>query len=215
MIYALNSGTGAFEKTAVFFQILAAAFPFVTGVVCVVTAEQEETAGHVQNLLTLPCRLQVILSKYLILICGALAAVLLSTFIYCAFLSWHTADIQLSYKTLVIQPIVLWLGSLVLYSIHLFTAFRFGKNLCIGLGAAGSLLAALMQTGLGTGLWYKIPYGWASHFVTFAMNTSARSGVPDSRELKTAVVSCTLITLVSIILLFIWFSRYEGKHTVD
>ena len=38
-------------------------------------------------------------------------------------------------------------------------SFRFGKNTCIGLGAVGSLLAALLQTGLGTGIWFVIPYG--------------------------------------------------------
>lgn len=215
IIYAILTGSDTDRQTAVFFQILAAAFPFVTSVVCMAAAEQEESAGHQQNLLLLPDRFQVILSKYLLLACGALVSVFLCSLLYCIFLSLHASDFRFSSGTLVIQPIVLWLSSLVLYSIHLFTAFRFGKNLCLGIGAAGSLLAALMQTGLGDGLWYKLPYGWASRFSSFALKASVQTGAAAKAELKAAILYCTVLTAVSIGFLFLWFSRYEGKHTAD
>ena len=52
----------------------------------------------------------------------------------------------------------------MMYGLHLILAFRFGKNLGISVGVIGSLLSALLQTGLDDGRWYVIPYGLGVRF---------------------------------------------------
>lgn len=49
---------------------------------------------------------------------------------------------------------------LPIYLIHLFVGMSFGKGASMGLGIAGSLIAALMITGLGDATWKYIPWAW-------------------------------------------------------
>ena len=43
----------------------------------------------------------------------------------------------------------------------------FGKSASMGLGIAGSLLAAIMLTGLGDICWQYIPWAWSVRFMDF------------------------------------------------
>lgn len=52
------------------------------------------------------------------------------------------------------------LTMLPIYLIHLFVGMSFGKGASVGLGIAGSLIAALMITGLGDATWKYIPWAW-------------------------------------------------------
>ncbi len=104
-----------------------------------------------------------------------------------------------------------------LYLLHLWISLRFGKGASISVGVAGSLVAALMLTGLGEGIWYFIPWGWGVRFCDMAVIKS-----PDSPGTgRTRVLSRTKIpwdgwlsgcaTLFLFALCLLWFKRLGGE----
>ena len=154
LLYAGVSQSDDINKLAAYFQIMAVAFPFAIGIVCYVAAEQEAKAGHFQNILTLPYRQKAAFSKLTILLVTGLLATVLSSVLFGALfpLVGGTTEIPSRFYTAI--PLVLWGSNILLYGIHFVLAIRFGKNLGIGIGVFGSLLVALLQTGLGTGIWF-------------------------------------------------------------
>ena len=92
-------------------------------------------------------------------------------------------------------------------------AVRFGRNLGISVGAAGSLLSALMQTGLGAGIWYVVPYGWSVRFSESSVAWLFRLSAVNQSELQAGILYGTIISCVIIIGFVVWFSKYNGAHT--
>ncbi len=58
---------------------------------------------------------------------------------------------------------------LPIYLIHLFVGMSFGKGASMGLGIAGSLIAALMITGLGDATWKYIPWAWGVRAMDYTL----------------------------------------------
>ncbi|MFD1903220.1 hypothetical protein ACFSQ7_02320 [Paenibacillus rhizoplanae] len=54
--------------------------------------------------------------------------------------------------------VIIFGSSLFLYLLHLTVSLHFGRGASIGIGIAGSLIAALMLTGLGDAMWPYIPF---------------------------------------------------------
>lgn len=204
----LSSGT-ELNKLAAFTQIIAIAFPFVISVVCQVVAEQESQAGHFQNILTLPSRPKTIFSKFAVLLLSGLFSVALSTALFGILFSYITGT-KLPVGFFVLIPIVLWASNIMMYGLHLILAFRYGRNFGIGIGVIESLLSAILQTDLGTGLWYVIPYGLGVHFAESAMTYLFNLLPVGSFETQTGILFCIVVTCGTIGLAALWFSRYSG-----
>lgn len=212
LTYAGISGSSNINKIAAFSQIYAIAYPFVISIVCQIVADQEMQAGYFQNLLTQTSRTKVIISKLTWLFCTGFTTVGISTVLFGVFFPLVTGT-NLPAEFLLVISLVLWLSNLFLYGLHLFLAIRFGRNLSISVGAVGSLLSALMQTGLGTGLWYVIPYGWGIRFSESTTAWLLHLPTANQSELQVALLCSSVISCAIIIWCIIWFSRYNGTHT--
>lgn len=213
--YVLFSGSSELNKLAAFFQILAIAFPFAIGIVCQTAAEQEAKAGNFQNILTLPNRVKSMISKLSILLFFGLVSVILCAALFGVFFSLTGSVLPLSVEIIVWIPTILWGSNIMIYVLQYLFALRFGGNFCIAVGVVGSLLAALLQTGLGTGIWFVIPYGLGVRFSEFELRRMFGLAVDMSVEIKTGVMFCIITTSVIIGVMFFWFSRYDGNHTSD
>ena len=209
LLYARFSSSSELNKLAAFAQIIAIAFPFVISIVCQIVAEQELQAGHFQNMLTLPDRRKTIFSKFAILLLSGLFSVALSTVLFGVPFSYITG-IKLPVKFFVFIPIVLWASNIMIYGLHLILAFRFGRNLGISIGVMGSLLSALLQTGIGTGRWFFIPYGLGIRFAESALIFIFNLPSVGNREIQIGIIFCTAATCGIIGLVPFWFSRYSG-----
>ncbi|MBD5255361.1 MAG: lantibiotic immunity ABC transporter MutG family permease subunit, partial [Barnesiella sp.] len=95
-------------------------------------------------------------SKLTILLLAGLFSAALIIVLFGLPFSYMTGT-KLPVRFFVLIPIVLWVSNVMMYGLHLILAFRFGRNLGISVGVIGSLLSALLQTGLGDGRWYVIP----------------------------------------------------------
>ena len=94
-------------------------------------------------------------------------------------------------------------------------ALRFGGNFCIAVGVVGSLLSVLLQTGLGTGIWFIIPYGLGIRFSEFALKRVLSLAVDIDLEIKIGVMFCIIATSVIMGVIIFWFSRYDGNRISD
>lgn len=215
ILYAAFAAVSDIHKIAVFFQIFAIAYPFVISIVCEITAGQEIRAGHCQNILTLRSRVKAILSKFLLLIVAGLFAILFSMVLFIVLLPVTGTKLILPTFSLILPALILWSSNILLYALYMILAFRFGRTVCVGMGAVGGLLAALLQTGLGTGLWFVLPYGFGVRFTDFALKFALRVLPVISAELKLGMGLCAGMTILFIAILFLWFLRYEGKYTND
>lgn len=215
LLYAVFAAVSDINKIAVFFQLFAIAYPFVISIVCEIAAEQEIRAGHCQNILVLRSRTKAILSKFLLLIFAGLFAILFSTFLLIMVLPVTGTKLILPVSSLMLPVLTLWSSNILLYAVHIILAFRFGRTICIGIGAIGSLLAALLQTGLGTGLWFVLPYGFGIRLTDFSLKFVLQVLPTINAELKLGIGICLGMTVLFIAILLIWFSKYGGKCAND
>jgi ABC-2 type transport system permease protein len=214
-LYAVFSTVGSLNKWIAFFQIMAIAFPFVISIVCETVAEQEARAGHCQNILILSDRPKAIISKFLILIICGFFAVMFSSLFFEQILTILYPDLELYMLAFVMPAIILWSSNIFLYAFHLILAFRYGRNICIGVGVIGSLLATLMQTDLGTGLWYVLPYGLGVRLTDFTLKSMLLTNYMIDKEVKLGFISAIIMTGILITIMTIWFSLYGGQRTDD
>lgn len=212
LLYAKFSNSSDLNKLAAFSQIIALAYPFAVSVVCQMSADQEMRAGRAQNMLTLPRRGTAILSKFTILVLSGLLATMLCAILFGCLFSVLTG-LRLPAGFFIALPAALWGSSLMLYGLHLILAFRFGRNVGISVGAVGSLLSALLQTGLGTGVWYVIPYGLGVRFAERTLAELFHLPAEGSSELQIGIGFCICATCVMIGVMMLWCSRYSGTHT--
>lgn len=215
LLYAVFAAVSDINKIAVFFQLFAIAYPFVISIVCEIAAEQEIRAGHCQNILVLRSRTKAVLSKFLLLIFAGLFAILFSTFLLIMVLPVTGTKLILPVSSLMLPVLTLWSSNILLYAVHIILAFRFGRTICIGIGAIGSLLAALLQTGLGTGLWFVLPYGFGIRLTDFSLKFVLQVLPTINAELKLGIGMCLGMTVLFIAILLIWFSKYGGKCAND
>ncbi len=215
LIYAIFAHVSDINKIAAFFQIISISYPFVISIVCVIVVKQEANAGNCQNILTLPNRTKVIISKLTILLGFSLLSLTLCVMLTIAFIRLVGVSLSFSYLLLIMPTIVLWSSNILIYILHLILAFYFGRNACIGMGAVGSLLSALLQTGLGAGLWFVIPYGFGVRLTEHSLRVSLETGIDLPLEVQSATFFCIGMTCVAIILMIICFNRYTGKISVD
>ena len=55
------------------------------------------------------------------------------------------------------------------YPISIPVGFSLGKSVSMGIGIVGSLLSALLVTGLGDFIWKFLPWGWGVRFMDYCV----------------------------------------------
>ena len=108
--------------------------------------------------------------------------------------------------------ILLLITMLPIYLIHLFVGMSFGKGASMGLGIAGSLIAALMITGLGDATWKYIPWAWgvrAMDYTVLAWDSPQLYAQVKTDFFSGMIISvcCTVCLLIASL---VWFHGWEG-----
>lgn len=215
LLYYRMSSWNDWGKISGYTQALAVVCPTLVGFVCAFSAEQELLAGHFQNFLGIGRYREVNLAVKLgVLMLLSLAAMLLAV---CGFgVGYHlfVSRTQIPFGFYVKTALILWIVQIFEYCFHFFLGVRFSKGISIGAGIVESLLAALLMTGLGDGIWQWVPCAWAVRFTGYFMENVQAAGA-NAGAMWSEVLSVLLITLVSVVLTFIWFHFYEGKRLED
>lgn len=203
-------------KVAGYLQILSIAYPFMIALVTTVLSDLEVRAGHCQQVLTVPCHRCVIhvVKLSVLLVCGLLSSLLAVIGFGAAFRAMGNSGFSLSFFAG--SAILLFCGNITLYGISYLVSFQFSasKGAGIGVGIVGSLVAALMQTGLGDQVWYYVPWGISLRWCSLYALDQAGNTV---RLLCTDVMKSVIFVIVSgsvlSILLICWGNTWEAKST--
>jgi len=210
--YYASVGAPSISKVNGYIEVLAVAFPFIIGLITSMVIEQEEQAGNFQVLLcSIKSKAITYLSKLILLF-------LLGSFS----ITLAVGTFALVYKT--VPPIfylkvavALLIGNLFLYILHIFISFQFGMGASAGLGVAGSLISALMITGLGDGRWQWIPWAWGVRLCDYITMKTAEPSFSAfiSSEMHKGFLVLIPVTCLSVLASLFWFRKWEGRKSYD
>lgn len=146
------------EKVSAFLQIVAMIFPIMIAVITAMTSDMEAQTGSCQLLLSVPCKKSVIhIAKLGILLVFGLISTFVTVVVF-GIIFRRLGNIGFSASFYSKAAILLFLGNIPLYILHYMVSFVFPKGMGLGLGIIGSLLSALLLTGLGDRIWYYLPW---------------------------------------------------------
>lgn len=123
LLYYSFSGWSSAGKVQAYLEVVACIWPFLTGLVCGMAAEMEAEAGYQILLLLPPGRCRGITVKWLGLLIMGLGAVLLAILGFGALYRLLPGGDVFSLDLYVREALVIWLGQIPVYLIHLPWAF--------------------------------------------------------------------------------------------
>lgn len=200
-------------KVMAFMQAVACAFPTLIGLVCAMAADQEAAAGGFQGMLALPAsRSTTYASKLLLLLGFSLGAVLFIFVLFSLGFAGILGQDRHGIFFYLTGAVILFASNILLYLVHFALSLRFGRGASIGIGITGSLLAALMLTGLGDILWPYIPFAWGGRLLSLLElhHSGLRLSFAET-GLGTGLSICIIGTIAAGLLSMLWFYKWEGR----
>ncbi len=212
--YYSVSQMDVFMKQKTYITVMCVAFPILIGVITAMVAEAEDQAGNYRNLLNVyPVKWSALMSKYLVLIVlGALSTVIAVIGFYLGMSQMITA---LPIGTYFELTGILFGCSLFLYAFHLFLSLRFSKSVSVGIGIFESLIVALFRTGMGDGRWPYFPCAWSIRFTWTTITQSGKGIMIPDPMMTLGIVLSMVVTILAMVLLMVWFSRWEGRKSEE
>jgi len=205
------------DKLLAYIQILSVTFPVLIGIITSILAESEQKAGSFQMLLSTATPKYVPhITKLIWLIifgfCSSLLA-LVGFGIGFSLLGFTAFNIFFYIKT----ALLLSISVIPLYFLHYIMSFFIGgKGYSLGLGIIGSLLSALLLTGLGDGIWTFLPWGICGRFSEMLLLSSSRN--IDFLQFDGMIQSMRFIlifTFLFLIALILLSNKWEGRKSED
>ncbi|MCB2309178.1 lantibiotic immunity ABC transporter MutG family permease subunit [Clostridium estertheticum] len=196
----------------VYLEALAIAFPLLIGLISGIVIEQEEQAGNFQVMLaTSKSKCTMYLSKLILLL-------LLGSFSIALAVGVFALGFQgVSHLFYLKAAAALVIGNAFLYILHVFISLEFGKGASTGIGIAGSLISALMLTGLGDYIWHFMPWAWSVRLcdsMVTKLDYPAFSAQIALDMQKGSVIMLFAIGIAFFASLF-WFKKWEGRKSYN
>lgn len=182
-------------QLAGFAEIMGLVFPFLVSLLVTRSVGLEESNHYQVFLGGNAGRLSSLLAKCMVMQTAGLGAVSLGIASFAAGEMILLGNRDISGRIYLSVVIALWLGSLLMYPIHFFLCMRFSKSVSIAIGTAQSVLAGLLITVLGEGVWQFAPSSWSIRLTSYVFVETEFSGN-----------ICLLISLVICVIIFLWFS---------
>ncbi|WP_455543664.1 lantibiotic immunity ABC transporter MutG family permease subunit [Intestinibacter sp.] len=196
------------QKAIAYIQVISIAFPLIISIVVNMVYEQEQEAAF-QYFLGIVNKKVVahfskLISIFLLGLMSSLIAILGFGIIF--YLMGNTAfGIGFYFK----ESLIVFAGSIIIYMIQYLVVFAFGKGASLGLGIVGSLVSALMLTGLGDRIWAFIPWAYSIRMSSYTA-LSAANMLP-SQPIDMTVIVMSVYILLSIVLLIMFSKQWEGR----
>lgn len=212
-LYAAYMGlrpAGGREHLTSYVTLLAMAYPAVTGIVTAMVTDREAKAGKMQNLLAVPSRVKGLAAELVLLLLTGLLAMAAAVFGFLAVPGLQGESIGAGGAILL--TLLLWASNLPVYAAHLFLGLKFGEGVTIGAGVAESVVSAVMLTGLGDGVWYV---WWPSYGMRFStMVLALKQGASETlqSQMRFGGICYLVVSVLFLVMTFIWFQRFEGRR---
>ncbi len=199
------------KEWAWYIKAVSMVFPMMVSIVCMMSVRIEEK-NHFLAFLGIGMRKRYsLLAKWAVLSAAGFFAV--TTAVGAFFVIWSTKGKSGDFLNLCIFTIlVLCFSSQGMYLMHLCVCLRWSGNISLCIGAFQSVLAALLQTGLGDGIWQFFTCAWSGRWSSCLLLYVCANGKADfSGNLKV----CVCIMILWITGVFAWFQYFEGRHPDD
>lgn len=191
--------------------LLGVVLPIVCGAITSKSIDMEVNAGNFQVLLSATkSRSKAYGGKLLVLLTGSLLSISLAVLIF-GFLFRNQSP-----TAWLIEGLLLFIGCLSTYMIHLLISIIWGGGASIGLGFIETLIALLSMTTLGEKIWYFLPCTWSSRLsATYLVGSNLSDGTYLNNELSMWFYIAIPMTILILICSLIWFNRWDGKLHSD
>ena len=204
----------SYNKVSAYLEVLCMAFPILIGIITSMVSDQEYMAGGFQNILiSSETKSLSFISKYtLFLLLGILSTLLSVVGFYLGFSLMGKNNFPLNMYLAVVGILI---GSNMFeYVLHFFLSFRFSKGISIGVGIVESLISALFLTGMGDGRWPFAPCAWSMRFIGSLLARYQNVNFVDP-DLHLGINICIFGTVLSFLIMLIWFTKWEGKKAEE
>lgn len=187
------------------------AVPMISGIMSSKIVDMEIGAGNFHVLLTTTKkRSQAYCGKLFLLFFGLFLSINLAVILF-----WLLFGRQI-FALLFLGAIIMVIGSLCTYMIHLWFAIAFGGGASIALGFMETLIALLSLTLLGDKIWYFLPCTWSSRLpATFFLGSKTGDMSIFYGEILKWSYSGMSLTIVVFIFSLIWFSKWDVKSFAE
>lgn len=212
LVYFTLSSWSQAEKVSAYIQVISMAFPLIISIVITMVYEQEEVATFIYFLSTPTKRYIPHMSKLILLFFFGLMATIISILGFGILFNTMGIDI-LNIIFYLKLAMIIFVSSTPLYMLQYFVVFKFGKGSSIGMGIIGSLVTALMITGIGDGLWFILPWGLSirlsSYFFQYKI-TNNLNWILQS-EVKLGILLLIVMIIIGIAIIIIFSNYWEGR----
>lgn len=207
LLYYRAAALNGIEQVSGFMETAGLGLPFLVSLICSRSMALEE-GNHYQIFLGGSAgRTLSLLAKCIVLQLLGLAAVILGTGMFALGELYLLGNADIPVIVYPAGALALWLGSLIQYPVHLFLNMRFSQSVSMGTGVAQSVLAALLVTGLGEGIWQLIPCSWS---IRMSMEVLKSMVIPGETFSRKEGITFLLISVAVCAIIFVWF-HYKGE----
>ncbi|WP_027398885.1 lantibiotic immunity ABC transporter MutG family permease subunit [Anaerovorax odorimutans] len=199
-------------KVSAYLQVLSMAFPLLIGIITVMVAEQELQAGSFQLLLCAPGKKYIPhFGKLTVLLIFGLLSSFIAVFGF-GIMFHAMGNVFFPISLYLKAAILLFLGNLPLYVLQYILSFAFGKGIGLGTGIVGSLLSALLLTGLGDRIWPFLPWSIATRFCSILVESKATNRLfLNNPGVDKGFLFILISSTILIIVLKLWSEKWEGR----
>lgn len=198
------------EKISVYIQTISSAFPVVVAIIVNIVYEQEEEAGNFQYFLGIPTKKYFAhFSKLISLFILGLISTLI-TILGFGIIFYLSGNKSLELSFYIKESLVMFASNLPLYMLQYLVVFLFGKGAAIGVGIVGSIISALMATGIGDGIWVMLPWAYSIRLGSYYLFENINSSIP-KEQVTQSIILILIFIMVFLILQAIFSNYWEGK----
>lgn len=202
------------QKVIAYIQCIAVAFPFIISILVAMVYEQEEEAGAFKYFLSTPRKKFIphFSKLFLLLVLSLVATTIAILGFGILFFCFGTYSIGILFYMKV--TLIMFFSNIALYMIQYLVVFSFGKGASIGLGVIGSILTALMATGLGDGIWTILPWGYSIRLSSYFFQNTFQGSINliTEKQIIQAITLCVIYMVLFSIFQVIFSNYWEGRR---
>ncbi|MHC1748711.1 MAG: lantibiotic immunity ABC transporter MutG family permease subunit [Cellulosilyticaceae bacterium] len=203
------------SKVQGYIEVLSIVFPLLGALVTTMLIETEAEAGAFKEVLcTKYSRNKIFCSKLCFLLLAATCATLVAVGGFFLGFYYILGETKMGGLFYVKLALIILFSQVGLYCWHMILCFKTGKGITLGVGIVETLLAAILQTGLGDGIWQLIPCSFGARLSDYYLK-SYLQGTPLYLEIKMESIVVIVITVGMIVFSLKTFYDYEGRKGIE
>ncbi len=196
------------KKLKMILELTVTVFPLLISGIVSLNITLEERAAHFQTLLAEPNRCKIIVAKLMYLYGMGIFALFILFLLFILGLYFLGIVATLQVATLIKAVLGIAGCNFIIYILHLFLSFKFGLGVSLFWGVFESLQCILYSNVELKGVARYIPFAWSINWVQDILQSQFFAHI-------TEWIWIALLTMVSVGLILLWFSHWEGRKTYE